>query len=984
MGTTSGSSRAEDTAAPGAGAPAAASAPGSVRSANASRLAANRILRLDDPAQAWIVEEGDVLVFATAASDDQVTGDRYLLGAFGPGDALLGITRGTRSRIALLATGVGEAWVRPVALAEYCTREQDAVSGIERWVSAMWQRLVHDRYVPSRLGVLPGEGSAEVAPSEAVHPDAGVTWVRCAGDAFTLAGSDAAMIEPDAGWTPVSANGWIVTLGQLELTSAPTPAVLAAGDAPAGLGAFMEAAAAALAADFDQGRARRAETTRRSVARGIAASDAALLELAEVLPTARGAARRAPASDPLLAAFMAVAADIGVALDGADLMLRDAGAGPGARERVGAYAHAAGCRVRSLSLPPGWWEADSGPLLCSAADDGRPLAVTRKWHGYEAFDPARGTSWKIDAKAAADIAGAAFVLSRGLGGDARSVRDLLRVGLRRSGLDLGRLVLFGSFTGVASLVTPILTGVIFNEVVPDDQRGRLLAAVATLIVVALSVAIASVASGVAFLRVAARFEGASQASLWDRLLRMPVGFYNRYLVGDLTNRVQSIETVQDLITYATVAIVLNGAFSLFNLALFGAAGLDLLLVGVGLVLIELAAIWGVGVVEIRLSRRQLATMNRTQGLTFELLSGIYKLRVAAAESRAFAVWARVFADQRRVSYRAGRVVAGIAVFMTVWTTLGTLAIVAVVASRGLGSVTLGSYMEFTVAFAQVSAGLLAILSSLSAIVVAVPLLEQARPVLEGPVEIGGGREDPGVLTGAVEISGVNFRYFPEAPLVLNGVSFSAAPGEFVALVGPSGAGKSSMVRLMLGFESPEAGRVAYGEKDLAKLDLAAVRRQIGTVIQTARLLAGTIFSNIAGGASITREQAWDAAEKAGVADDIRAMPMGMETVVVEGASTISGGQRQRLLIARALAQQPRILIFDEATSALDNVTQAIVTASLARLQVTRIVIAHRLSTIQSADRVYVLEKGNVAQVGTFAELSAVPGTFADLARRQLA
>ncbi len=970
---------------PGApGAPGAASTPSLLRSANASRLAANRILQLDDPSQAWIVEEGDVLVFATAASDDQITGDRYLLGAFGPGASLLGIARGARSRIALLATGVGEAWVRPVSMAEFCAREQDAVPGIEHWVSAMWQRLAHDRYVPSRLGVLRGDGSTEVAPSDAVHPDTGVTWVRCQGDVFTLAGSDPAMIEPGAGWTPVSANGWIVALGQLELTSASTPAVLAAGDAPAGLGAFMEAAAAALAADFDQARARRVETTRRSMAGGIAASDAALLELAEVLPTARGAARRAPASDPLLAAFMAVAADIGVTLDGADPMLRDAAASAGARERVGAYADVAGCRVRSLSLPSRWWEADSGPMLCAAADDGRPLAVTRKWHGYEAFDPARGTSWKIDAKGAPDIAGVAFVLSRGLGGEAHSVRDLLRIGLRHSGLDLGRLVLFGSFTGVASLVTPILTGVIFNEVVPDNQRGRLLAAVTTLIVVALSVAIASVATGVAFLRVAARFEGASQASLWDRLLRMPVGFYNRYLVGDLTNRVQSLETVQDLISYSTVTIVLNGAFSLFNLALFGAAGPDLLLVGVGLVLIELAVIWGVGVVEIRLSRRQLAAMNRTQGLTLELLSGIYKLRVAAAESRAFAVWARVFADQRRVTYRAGRVVAGIAVFMTVWTTLGTLAIVAVVASRGLGSVTLGSYMEFTVAFAQVSGALLAILSSLSTIVVAVPLLDQARPVLEGPVEIGGGREDPGVLTGAVEISGVNFRYFPEAPLALDGVSFSAAPGEFVALVGPSGAGKSSMVRLLLGFEFPEAGRVAFGGKDLAKLDLAAVRRQIGTVIQTARLLPGTIFSNIAGGASITREQAWDAADNAGIADDIRAMPMGMETVIVEGASTISGGQRQRLLIARALAQQPRILIFDEATSALDNITQAIVTASLARLQVTRIVIAHRLSTIQSADRVYVLEKGSVVQVGTFAELSAVPGTFANLARRQLA
>jgi ATP-binding cassette subfamily C protein len=283
----------------------------------------------------------------------------------------------------------------------------------------------------------------------------------------------------------------------------------------------------------------------------------------------------------------------------------------------------------------------------------------------------------------------------------------------------------------------------------------------------------------------------------------------------------------------------------------------------------------------------------------------------------------------------------------------------------------------------VSGALSIIVGSLSMLVVAVPLLDQVRPVLEGPVEIGGGREDPGVLTGAVEISGVSFRYHCESPLVLQDVSFSAAPGEFVALAGPSGAGKSSLVRLLLGFEAPEAGTVSYGERDLAKLDVAGVRRQVGTVIQTARLLPGTIFSNIAGSAAISRDEAWAAAEAAGVADDIRAMPMGMETVIVEGAATISGGQRQRMLIARALAQRPRILIFDEATSALDNATQAIVTASLARLQVTRIVIAHRLSTIESADRVYVLVKGRVAQVGTFAELSAVPGPFADLARRQL-
>ena len=223
---------------------------------------------------------------------------------------------------------------------------------------------------------------------------------------------------------------------------------------------------------------------------------------------------------------------------------------------------------------------------------------------------------------------------------------------------------------------------------------------------------------------------------------MPVGFYNRYLVGDLTNRMQSLESIQSLLTDSTVAIVLNGVFSLFNIALFAAAGIDLFVVGIALVLIQIGVIWALCVVEVRLSRRQLVAQNRTQGLTLQLLRGIYKLRVAAAESRAVAVGARVFADQRRVTYSAGRVLAGIAVFLTVWTTIGTLAIVGVVAARGLGSVTLGSYMEFTVAFAQVSSALSVIMGSLSMVVVVVPLLDQVRPVLEGPVEIGGGRVVP--------------------------------------------------------------------------------------------------------------------------------------------------------------------------------------------------------------------------------------------------
>ncbi|HEY9805050.1 MAG TPA: ATP-binding cassette domain-containing protein, partial [Candidatus Obscuribacterales bacterium] len=210
------------------------------------------------------------------------------------------------------------------------------------------------------------------------------------------------------------------------------------------------------------------------------------------------------------------------------------------------------------------------------------------------------------------------------------------------------------------------------------------------------------------------------------------------------------------------------------------------------------------------------------------------------------------------------------------------------------------------------------------------------------------------------------------------------PGEFIAIVGPSGSGKSTLFRLLLGFESPQIGQVFYDRQNLLSLDIHAVRRQIGVLLQNSRTNTASIFENIAGNALITMDEAWEAARHAGFADEITAMPMGMHTVVSEGGSNLSGGQRQRLLIARALALKPRILLFDEATSSLDNQTQAIVSESLKKLQITRIVIAHRLSTIQDADRIYVLEAGRVVQQGSFQQLMSQEGLFFRLMQRQIA
>jgi ABC-type bacteriocin/lantibiotic exporter with double-glycine peptidase domain len=303
---------------------------------------------------------------------------------------------------------------------------------------------------------------------------------------------------------------------------------------------------------------------------------------------------------------------------------------------------------------------------------------------------------------------------------------------------------------------------------------------------------------------------------------------------------------------------------------------------------------------------------------------------------------------------------------------------------GGSGLTAGDFLAFNVAFGTFIGGVTSLSNTVVEVLDIVPLWQRSQPILTAEPEVDLTKSDPGQITGNLRVDHVTFRYREDGPLILDDVSLEARPGEFIALVGASGSGKSTLLRLLLGFEMPISGTVYYDGQDLSGLDVSAVRRQLGVVLQNNRINAGSIFENIASGALIGLDDAWTAAEMAGLADEIRALPMQMHTLISEGGSNLSGGQRQRLVIARALALQPHILLFDEATSALDNRTQAIVSQSLDRLNVTRIVIAHRLSTIRNADRIYVLSSGRVVQQGNFEELAHQPGLFAQLIRRQLA
>lgn len=544
--------------------------------------------------------------------------------------------------------------------------------------------------------------------------------------------------------------------------------------------------------------------------------------------------------------------------------------------------------------------------------------------------------------------------------------------------DWRRILLAALGASLAGAAVPAATSYAFAEVIPLGATGTGL--LAPLLALLLSAGLAQVAVGAMRSLIVGRvIEEASAeliTALMERALELPARFFSRTSSGDVASRLLSVRSMVELLGDALFSTGLTAVFSLVYVVQIAVMWPEFAGIAFSIIVLRFAACAVVAYRKSRVLTARLMWRARRSGREVSLVNGVQKIRLSGAGTRAFARWAGLYRGEVASTY--GDYLD--AALLSVLSVAGLLGLYAFAAVR---AVPVASFMGFAAAYGMVSVALDNLAYAACAGMTARPFLDLIDPFLAAVPETGRRGQEVERLMGRIELDHVTFSYGEDRPPVIKDLSLKIRPGQYVGIVGRTGCGKSTLMRLLLGFEEPQSGAVYYDGRDLNTLDVRSLRRHMGTVTQDGKLFAGSLSENILVSAPhLGAEDAWRAAELAGIADDIRAMPMGMNTLVGEGASGLSGGQRQRIMIARAIAANPCVLLFDEATSALDNVTQAHVSRALAGLNCTRIAIAHRLSTVRDCDRILVLDGGHIAEEGTFDELMARDGLFAELARRQ--
>jgi ATP-binding cassette subfamily C protein len=931
---------------------------------------------LDGPETAWCVLEGQLDVYLAARKGEEQTGGRDHLFTVNEGNALFGVEAGFfADGMGLLASGIPGTKVLRLPRSSLLDRTGHAESAlvaslVNHFLNGLGEGIVKDIVPQPRIRQKLAVGTLELQTDRPAGAE-NLLWAKLEAGRALYAGTED--LTPETGFFAVPSRCWIVPLGACTVTGRTTEDMLRSKELESALDRFCETVLSSLsmnallrAAD-DMGALRQMQRSNEvSLAAG-------LESLASALSRRRGRQAILREESPLRRACAAATAALGLELARSEEAKGE--------ESLADLARGANLRLRSVTLAGPWWLSDGAPLVAFRGKT--PVALLPTGRGSYRISDDEGERPVTETEAAA-LAPEAFHLYRPLPSSSLKGTDLLKFGLRNSRRDLSFTFALAVALALLGLIPPEINGLVFSEVIPQAERGRMLQFFAILLSVAFSSALLRFAQGTALLRAETVLDYDVSVGLWDRILRLPVTFFRKTTSGDLGNRAFGLFFLRNTASMAVKTVLTQSVFLVFFLGQSLWYDWRLGLSGAGCLLVLGILMIVVNLFQLRFQRKMTGFQNRLSALTFQILTGMAKIRVAGAEDRSFSRWTELFGSQRTLNSAARKLENGLNTAVALFPLVTSMAILYVLIrwSATDGSYETGRFMAFWSAFGSLQTAFFQIVTSVTTTLNVLPLAENLAPILEAEPETGELRADPGRLAGRIDFDRVTFRYRSDGPAVLKDLSFHIEPGEFVAVVGPSGAGKSTLIRLLLGFDQPESGSVFFDSKDLAELDLKKFRSQIGVVLQGGGLLPGDILSNVRCSRPFSTEQVEEALRLAGMEEDLAAMPMGIHTVITEGANTISGGQKQRLLIARAIAGRPGILLFDEATSALDNRTQALISRSLENIPATRIVVAHRLSTIIGADRILVLDDGQLVEEGTYGELFGRGGLFTELVRRQ--
>ncbi len=641
-----------------------------------------------------------------------------------------------------------------------------------------------------------------------------------------------------------------------------------------------------------------------------------------------------------------------------------------------------GLMKRQVELDENWFKDAFGPILAYTKEDKEPVALLPcRLKGYCYTDRNTGKKVKLTKKTAQLFDRQAYCFYMPFPQKKLGVPDLIRY--MKSCFTMSDLMVIIIATlavmGIG-MIMPRITKILTGPVVASKNTDMLIGISVFMICTAISTQLLTSVNSMLSTRLQTKSSLGVQAAMMLRVMSLPANFFRKFSAGELTSKAMSVNSLCTMLLGLFVGTGLSSLASLLYITQIFSFAPALVIPSLVIILITVVFSMVSSVVQIKISKRQLEQNAKESGMSYAMISGVQKIKLAGAEKRFFARWLDLYSEGAELTYAPPLFIKINGVITTAITLISNIVLYYLAVKTDVSQ---SDYYAFTAAYGSVMGAFTSLAGMALSVGRVKPILDTARPFLDIEPEVSEKRELVTKLAGSIELNNVFFRYNENSPYIINNMSLKIKPGEYVAIVGKTGCGKSTLMRLLLGFEKPERGAIYYDGKDINSLDLCSLRRKIGSVIQSGGLFQGDIFSNIIISAPhLTLDEAWEAAETAGIADDIRAMPMGMNTLISEGHGGISGGQKQRLMIARAVAHKPKILMFDEATSALDNKTQRQVSEALDSMGCTRIVIAHRLSTIRHCDRILVLDGGKVTEEGTYEELIAQNGYFASLVERQ--